>query len=189
MNLLSPAANSTGVLFGQPTNTDYASIIFNSGNTGTLQFRNANNLTRMTISSSGKVGIGTTTPTTMLHVTGGSDAKLGSGGYAVFGAIGSTNIVIDDNEIMARSNGAVSNLLNADGGDINMSSAALVVQGTTIALAWHLPTAELQVVGNIAATGNLDVSGFIGFGSVETLSDGGGNTIASILILFLQLII
>jgi hypothetical protein len=54
-----------------------------------------------------------------LHVDGGTDTEPGSGGYIVTGSITGTNISMDNNEIMARNNGAVSTLfLNNDGGDV-----------------------------------------------------------------------
>lgn len=68
--------------------------------------------------ASSNVGVGTANPQYPLHVTGGTDTEPGSGGFIVAGAPGGLNISIDNNEIMARNNGAVSNLsLNFDGGD------------------------------------------------------------------------
>ncbi|MCD4734851.1 MAG: hypothetical protein K8R53_02285, partial [Bacteroidales bacterium] len=63
------------------------------------------------------VGIRTTTPDVPLHVGTGSDVSLAGGGYLVTGSVTSRNIALDDNEIMARNNGAIENLhLNRDGG-------------------------------------------------------------------------
>lgn len=68
---------------------------------------------------SGSAGIGTTAPAVKLHVAGGSDASLGGGGFIVTGSTTGANISIDDNEIMARSNGAASDLfLNHNGGNL-----------------------------------------------------------------------
>src|SRR5438105_96439 len=69
--------------------------------------------------ASGSVGIGTTAPAVKLHVIGGSDASPGGGGFIVTGSTTAANISIDDNEIMARSNGATSSLfLNQNGGNL-----------------------------------------------------------------------
>ncbi len=74
---------------------------------------------------SSNVGIGTTSPNVKLHVTNGTDAGLGSGGYIVAGDITSGNVVIDNNEIMARNNGAASTLyFNNDGGNLAMCVAS-----------------------------------------------------------------
>jgi hypothetical protein len=71
------------------------------------------------------VGIGTPTPVTELQIIGGTDASLNSNsGYMVLGQTSGNNIVIDDNEIMARNNGATSILyLQNDGGAVYVGGA------------------------------------------------------------------
>ena len=86
--------------------------------------------------TSGSVGIGTTSPAVPLHVTGGADASATGGGYLVTGPTNSANLVFDNNEIMARNNGAVSSLLlNAEGGNVGIGLLSpqgnLHVQSTT----------------------------------------------------------
>ncbi len=70
-----------------------------------------------------RVGIGTTSPDSVLHIEGGTDASGASGsGYLQIGPTASTNIVMDDNEIMARNNGSPANLfVNPDGGYTTVS--------------------------------------------------------------------
>jgi hypothetical protein len=78
----------------------------------------------MHLGANGRVGIGTTAPLAPLHVTGGTDAAPGGGGYIQAGNTAGANVVIDDNEIMARNNGAVSNLhINNNGGDVIFGGA------------------------------------------------------------------
>ena len=73
----------------------------------------------------GRVGIGTASPVTKLHVVGGTDAGVTGGGYIVSGSTTGGNIVMDDNEIMARNNGAVSTLyLNVEGGTVAIGTNA-----------------------------------------------------------------
>ena len=56
-----------------------------------------------------------------MKIIGGDDAQLVSGGYLVTGPTTGSNIVIDDNEIMARNNGAISPLfVQSDGGDFRI---------------------------------------------------------------------
>ncbi|MCY7410345.1 MAG: hypothetical protein LH473_08740, partial [Chitinophagales bacterium] len=96
---------------------------------------------------SDNVGIGTNAPGYRLHIDGGSDASLGSGGYVVTGSTTGTNVAIDNNEIMARNNGAASKLyLNNDGGDVSMCySGGGVMIGSS-----YVPTGYLFAVdGNI----------------------------------------
>ena len=71
----------------------------------------------MVVLKNGYAGIGTNTPNTKLHIFGGTDASLSSGsGYFVIGDMAGTNIVFDNNEIIARNNGANSTLFLQNGG-------------------------------------------------------------------------
>lgn len=73
------------------------------------------------LSINGKLGIHTQTPSVPLHVTGGSDASLFSGGHLISGSTSGANLVFDENEIMARNNGAISSLyLQDEGGDFTV---------------------------------------------------------------------
>jgi len=71
-------------------------------------------------SFTGDVGIGTSMPDTSLHLAAGTDASLAAGsGYLVLGMVAGANMVIDNNEIMVRNNGAASSLyLNGEGGNV-----------------------------------------------------------------------
>ncbi|NND31398.1 MAG: tail fiber domain-containing protein [Saprospiraceae bacterium] len=74
---------------------------------------------KMRVKDNGNVGIKTSDPLTKLHISGGVDASLSTHGYLMLGSRTSTNIIIDNNEIMARNNGQTSPLfLNHDGGAI-----------------------------------------------------------------------
>ena len=70
------------------------------------------------------VGISTTTPATRLHVGGNLDTSLINHGLFVLGDITGVNISMDANEILARNNGAVSDLnLQLDGGNVRVGGA------------------------------------------------------------------
>lgn len=101
----------------------------------------------------GNVGIGTTSPGAPLHVVGGSDASLSGGGYFVAGSTSSRNLVIDNNEIMARNNGYTSTLyLNKDGGEVHIGDNVGIVgdgnDGTNAALKIQSPGQVMLLDGN-----------------------------------------
>ncbi len=104
---------------------------------------------RMRLTSEGNVGIGTVAPGLRLTVVGGTDAAPTGGGFIQTGLTGSANIVIDDNEIMARSGGAPSDLfLNREGRNLILSELAGSVGIGTVT-----PQSSLHVNGGIRARG------------------------------------
>ena len=75
-----------------------------------LVFR-TNNIERARFLSSGNFGIGITNPDVLLHIDNGVDATYADGtGYMIVGDIDGYNLVYDVNEILARDNGAISEM-------------------------------------------------------------------------------
>ena len=103
--------------------------------------------TDVSINSSGFVGIGTNSAHVKLQIVGGSDASLSNGsGYFVVGPESGTNIVMDNNEILARNNGSGSDLyiqgsgtlgntvINADSGGVGIRTTTPYVAHSTYGL-------------------------------------------------------
>jgi len=73
INLLSPSANETAILFGQPGSAANGVIMYNNiGTPNGFQFRSNGNITRMTITNNGNIGIGVINSLARLHVTDSS---------------------------------------------------------------------------------------------------------------------
>ena len=78
---------------------------------------NEGNPLLMCDASTGRVGInGVGSPAATLHVGGTTDSSLANHGLLVLGPTGAENMTLDQNEIIARNNGAASTLA-ADGGN------------------------------------------------------------------------
>jgi hypothetical protein len=121
-------------------------------NQGTLTLNAYNQTNQLVVHRSGYVGIGTTGPAAGLQVVTGGDIAVSSGGIIVSGASNSTNIGMDDNEIMARNNGAASALhVNADGGDITfhnnqaVGNIVAIKDGGNVGIGTTAPLGKLQI--------------------------------------------
>jgi hypothetical protein len=68
LQLLTPDANESGLLFGLTSNSVSGGIIYNVGGDNAMRLRTGGNNTRIIIDSAGLVGINTTTPNTTLNV-------------------------------------------------------------------------------------------------------------------------
>ena len=103
----------------------------------------------------GKIGISTSSPKSKLHIMGGTDASLSDdSGYLLIGDQDGTNIVMDDNEIIARNDGAAGNLiLNKDSGNVGIATGN--------------PTQKLHVNGSIRMTDGNQADGKIMVSSAD----------------------
>ncbi len=121
-------------------------------------------------------------PTATLHVFQGADVSETNGtGFLILGNTASTNIAIDNNEIMARNNGVASTLLlNIDGGNILLGNST---GDGKVGVGVQTPSARLHVAAATqeAMRVQLDGStrfqinnlGGIALGSGNTTVDGG----------------
>lgn len=70
------------------------------------------------------LGVGTLTPVSKLNVVNGVDASLTTNGFIQLGSTSSWNLLLDDNEILARNNGAGNDLfIQNDGGNVLMCAS------------------------------------------------------------------
>ena len=69
-------------------------------------------------------------PESKLYIPSGDDAGLASDGYIHLGLINSANLLLDNNEIIARNNGALSTLyLQNDGGTVHIGAHTTINHG------------------------------------------------------------
>ena len=118
-----PSSAVAAVISFFTASTQEWSLISASGSKNMLFDRGVGNTTGNLglMSTGGNVGIGTSSPSVKAHVVGGTDASLGGGGYLITGSTTGQNIVLDENEIMARNNGGLSSLqLQRDGGSLSV---------------------------------------------------------------------
>lgn len=95
----------------------------------------------------GDLGIGNIAPATKLHISGGDDAGMSSNGYIINGLSNSTNMVIDNNEILVRNNGASADMyLQHDAGNLLLCGNEGGTVGIGITSSAFLPAGSLLAV-------------------------------------------
>ncbi len=119
---------------------------YNSNANGNL-YLNTMGIDRMAITAEGNFGVGILNPVGKFQITGGVNASLNTHGFMMLGTVGSANLVLDNNEIQARTNGNASNLLlQNNGGNVFIGDAT------------NFNSAHrLGVDGHTVITGNLRV--------------------------------
>ena len=119
-------------------------------------------LLRMTIDTTGKVGIGTSSPSSLLHLVSTDSVSLSKHGKLLIGDPLTANLVADENDLQSRTNG-ISSLLrfNKFGGDVQISDGSGVFyfnQSGLLGLGTTTPAARLHI--NIGATATLTTGGY-----------------------------
>ena len=149
------------------TGTQGGILIQGSGSYGTkLRFLTTDSYAqgmkhRMTIDHKGNVGINTTAPSTMLHINSAADASLTAHGCLILGSVTGTNLVMDNNEIIARVNGRAATLhLNTGSGQTSVYNAVHVssreIKEGITALSTQEATALLQDLDPVIFTFKTD---------------------------------
>jgi hypothetical protein len=135
-------STATGTIYLDANDLKLAT--YASNNTGKVIVR-VNGGDRFTVAPDGNVGIATTTPLSRLHIASGADASLTTNGFMMLGSETGGNIVIDNNEVIARNNGVASTLfLQNNGGQVQIGSTG-VPTGYLLSVAGKAICTELRV--------------------------------------------
>lgn len=95
------------------------------------------------------LGISTSAPVSKFHILSGQDAGLGNttNGFAMFGAGTSTNVIVDNNEILARNNSLAADLfIQNDAGGVIMCAAEQGAVGIGVNSSASIPAGYLLAV-------------------------------------------
>jgi len=150
INAIDPAINflnnGTEKGFLQSSGNHMRIGTYNTNATGNLFFHTMG-IDRMSVTYEGKIGIGISNPVGRFQIGSGDNASETTHGYLMMGPVNGANLVLDNNEILARNNGNSSHLyLQNSGGNVYIGDAA------------NFNSAHrLGVDGNTVVTGNLRV--------------------------------
>jgi hypothetical protein len=111
ISLMTPNANESGILFGNPSGTAAGGVIYNSTAPNGLAFRTNGNVTRAVIDATGRLGVGTTSPATRVDVNGGLTIRQSA---TITAPVGTSTVTIGDNSYLriASTGASVVNLSN-----------------------------------------------------------------------------
>ena len=171
INILSPAANEGGILFGQPGSAANGSVMYNNVSTPNgFQFRTNGNLTRMVIDNGGYMGIGTIMPTSKLEITHNGASAYGTALLINQNAIGNSDgPKMQFLKMMTIPKSWTAGILNG----VNIGTFAISEDGGTGG--FGTPRFTIAPGGNVGINTNnpgatLDVNGNLNFTSVACIN-------------------
>ena len=134
------------------------SLTFNSA---TDDFSSGNGAVRMALTAGGYLGLGTASPRSTLHVQTGEEVNYTDDGHLMIGAESGLNMIMDNNEILARNSSGGSPLyIQNDGGDVLLCTKELGGVGIGVG-AGNIPSGYLLAVDGkiISEELRVDLSG------------------------------
>lgn len=106
----------------QATGDDFKIATYATNNLGKLILR-TNGTDRMFFTPGGNIGVGISDPVGRFQIGTGNDASATTHGYLMMGPENGENLVLDNNEILARNNGVVATLFLArDGSKVQLGN-------------------------------------------------------------------
>ena len=174
----------TDIGFLQTVDNDLRIGTFSSNSSGDFIVRTGGS-DQLIVTESGNVGIGHAAPFTKMHIVDGQDAglNLATNGYMMLGPITGTNIIMDNNEIIARSGATTAATLNlqTNGGEL-VSGARLTINkdGEALKLNGSAPVTNFYLNGTSKGTIGLNAGGDMVLGTnagaamILTPTGGGG---------------
>ncbi|NOT02179.1 MAG: hypothetical protein HOP29_16335 [Phycisphaerales bacterium] len=173
---VTPSASAR--LHVQVPNTDGDSAIYSAtyggGRAGIFESHQSNATPTVTILKndgpalrvSGEVSATNAATDVPFSVIGGTDASVGGGGFAVLGSTNGSNLVFDNNEIVARTAGLASTLyLNHTGGTVAIGAGG---SGSGVGIGTATPKQQLHVTGSYYGLGHMYLHALEGDGASGT---------------------
>ena len=170
LTILSNASNEGGILFGNAVDDNDGSISYKH-NTQSMQFATAD-AERMRITSTGNVGIGTTSPSALFSVA--NTTVINGNGTAGWGSSANYGFLTWDGGTVNAAIVKGQNGKNLHLGANNRNNDLVITTAGNVGIGTTSPSEKLEVAGNIVGDGTLNTQGTITVGNGQVVLGGTG---------------